>query len=637
MDEYNISYEIAAVIAYVVSGFFYFRRKHIEKGRHIIFTWLFCFAFGTLIFDVIGALSIDNQMDWIPVMVFNTVYYILKQGTVFFFLYYVISYLEMKEKIRIGKKLVMTIPAACMLMIILSNPITGILFSYTQTNSGWYYASGWARYVNYAVIIFYYLWACRYVSKEYKEYEKSLRMEVYVLSGLNVFALVFQLINKSYLVVDYSMSMSILVMVMMSLQRDNILDHETGLATKAHLDLTVRRMIYNEYPFHSVMVRLADYDLLTTSYGVTNAEAFVVATGKYLSGFVPLGSGFKVSNSCFVLNVDADEDVEKLERKILVGVNNSRVINDVEMTGTFFISRLSYPEKFKDIDTYNAYLTYFQKMKKMRYGMVSMDELKIRDKVRERRVEAAIERGLENHSFEVYYQPICTTEDQRFVTAEALVRLTDPELGPISPAEFIPISESNGTIIKIGRIVMEEVCRFGRNHDMDALGLEYLELNLSAVQCLQRDFIQFVDEITAKYEVPPSKICFEITETASNCAPAIFTENLAQLNERGFKLALDDFGTGYGNLQRMVTSSFAIIKFDKTMTNQICAEERLENMFITMKSMFHSMGSVVVAEGVETEEQYEMMKKAGCDYIQGYYFSQPLPEKEFVKFLEAHR
>lgn len=142
--------------------------------------------------------------------------------------------------------------------------------------------------------------------------------------------------------------------------------------------------------------------------------------------------------------------------------------------------------------------------------------------------------------------------------------------------------------------------------------------------------------ITSAHGVKSDLLSFEITETASNCAPVLFTENLNALRERGYRLALDDFGTGYANLQRLITSDFDIIKFDKEMTQRTCDDEKLHGLFEKMQNMFHSMDAKVVAEGVETEEQYLFFKEIGCDYIQGYYFSKALPESEFIEFMRTH-
>lgn len=219
------------------------------------------------------------------------------------------------------------------------------------------------------------------------------------------------------------------------------------------------------------------------------------------------------------------------------------------------------------------------------------------------------------------------------MTAEALVRLKDPKLGEISPTEFIPIAERSGLMITLGNYILEEVCKFISTHNMEELGLKYIEVNLSVVQCMQRDFMEIIHSTINKYKIDKKYICFEITETASNYAPEVFSTNLSMLVDDGHELALDDFGTGYGNLQRMVTTNFAIVKIDKEMIQQTCNSTQLKNAFAKMVSLFHSMNLRIVAEGVETEEQYNFLSKTGVDYIQGFYFSHAIPKDQFIQFL----
>lgn len=192
-------------------------------------------------------------------------------------------------------------------------------------------------------------------------------------------------------------------------------------------------------------------------------------------------------------------------------------------------------------------------------------------------------------------------------------------------------------IIEIGSYVLESVCTFIENNDMEQLGLEYIEVNLSVIQCLQRDFISYVLYTMKKHHIAAKYICFEITETAANCSPKTFTQHLERLHQSGFELALDDFGTGYGNLQRLMTSPFSVVKMDKDTTEKSCSDEKLKVAMQAMFDILHRLGKVVVAEGVETKEQYEILCKAGCDYIQGYYFSKPIPEEELKGFLLSRR
>lgn len=633
MITYNYDFDIAAIIIYIVVFLIYFKKKHIKNSQYYSFCIFIFTALFTAIWDIISAVMIEHQMYNAGLIVITTLYYLSLQAAIFSFVLYLVDCLVMKEMYTRRLKIHLFFPIFVMSLFILTNFFTGFIFRVDENG----YTTGPLQFLCYVVAVVYGVGAANYVIRNWKAYNPMLRFMVCNIFIINIAPVLIQtFILKDYLLLSFGFSVSAMLLLISGQEQEAVLDPETGMANKSYLSHVVSKMIFNKYEFSAILIRIADFDLITTTYGVNSSEEMIKEMALYLQNFAPLGKTFQVSDRSFVLIPKSNNDIEPMEDEIYEGLSKSWKINGAQIVCSVFVTRVDYPQRVHTLDEFNAHLTYFQKMHRMRFGVVAPEELEVKDKIRQQQVERAIQLGLENHSFEVYYQPICTTADQRFVSAEALIRLTDPELGPISPAEFIPISEKNGTIIQIGYFVLEEVCKFIAEHDMEALGIEYIELNLSAIQCLQRDFMGHVDEILQRHHIESRYICFEITETASNCAPAIFTENLDALTKRGHVLALDDFGTGYGNLQRLVTSSFGIIKFDKDMIQQTSAEERLRIPFTKMQSMIHSMDAKVVAEGVETEEQYEFLKAAGCDYIQGYYFSKPVPKLEYIEFLKEH-
>lgn len=630
MDIYNFDFDICAIVIYLIVILIYFRRKHLNNAKNHIFIALTAFALLTPVMDILSGYSIEHQLSEPVVQITTVLYYLTEQAATFCFFMYACVQLEMRRMISGLRKTIMATPVFWGTAIILTNPFHEMLFSYTDG----VYESGPLRIFSYLIPLIYFLWATFYCMKNREMLSREICYLMYCVTIINFIPMLVQFFNPTLLIHSFAVSISVFLLFLYTMKNDSVLDQATGLANKTYLAESVTKLMYNKFPFSSILVRIADYDLLTTSYGIRNTEKLMVEIAKFLQSFVHVGNAFQISNCCFVVNLTFGQDVEEMKKKIYDGLNCVWTVNSVEMVCSSFVTSISYPENCPTRESYRAYLTYFQKMHRMRYGIVPTAELGIKDKIRENRVELAIERAIKNQSFEVYYQPICTNADQKFMTAEALIRLTDPELGPISPGEFIPLAESNGTIIQIGDFVLEQVCKFVSSHDMDALGLHYLEMNLSTIQCLQRNFIETVDHITQKYKVPSSYICFEITETASNCSPAIFSENLQILKSRGYRLALDDFGTGYANLQRMITSDFDLVKFDKEMTQRTCADSKLQELFEKLLLMFHTLGIQVVAEGVETKEQFDFLKSIGNDYIQGFYFSPAIKPEEFVRFLE---
>ena len=254
----------------------------------------------------------------------------------------------------------------------------------------------------------------------------------------------------------------------------------------------------------------------------------------------------------------------------------------------------------------------------------------------ERETEQLILEAMENNRVEVFYQPIFSTSEQRFTSAEALVRIRDKEGNIIPPGVFIDIAEENGMILRLGEIVFEKVCCFIQKHPLEHYGLHYIEVNLSVVQCaydrLARDYIS----VMKKYSIDPENINLEITESASTNAKRTLLDNMETLMEYGVHFSLDDFGTGQSNLNYIVDMPVDIVKFDRSMTNAYFENGKAKYVMDAAIHMIHGMNMQIVSEGIETAEQYHTMEKLGISYIQGYYFSKPLPENDFIQFLETN-
>jgi EAL domain-containing protein (putative c-di-GMP-specific phosphodiesterase class I) len=289
------------------------------------------------------------------------------------------------------------------------------------------------------------------------------------------------------------------------------------------------------------------------------------------------------------------------------------------------------PKDFDDVDSLIALAdrNYIRNTETKVYVGEGLDQIK-----RYHKVERAVARGLENNNFVVYYQPIWDATSNKIHSCEALLRLFDDEIGFVSPEEFIRVAEDNGSIVEIGEFVFDEVCRFIVESDLREKEIEFVEVNLSAIQCLQSDLVERLVSILDKYRVPASAINLEITETAAVENEDVLKDTLEKLHKVGFSVSMDDFGTGYSNLMNIFNLSFEIIKIDKSILwnadDNVAGDIILENIANTIKQMDRR----IVCEGVETEEQCEKLKRIGVYYCQGYLFSRPIKRNELVEYVE---
>ena len=239
-----------------------------------------------------------------------------------------------------------------------------------------------------------------------------------------------------------------------------------------------------------------------------------------------------------------------------------------------------------------------------------------------------------NHRFEVYFQPQYHADNQTLRGFEALIRWKDDEKGFIPPSEFIPIAEKNGSIIPIGNYVLDRSVRqYAVWRDMYDVDFT-MSINISAVQYKREDFVDNVISVIKKYDVNPQNIELEITESILIDDFELVSNKLKVLRDFGIKISLDDFGTGYSSLSYLMKMPIDTLKIDKTFVDSVLSDNSTRIILDSILNMSHNMGFESIAEGVESENQYNYLNDKGCNVIQGFLLGKPLPAQEIQKVLE---
>ena len=244
-----------------------------------------------------------------------------------------------------------------------------------------------------------------------------------------------------------------------------------------------------------------------------------------------------------------------------------------------------------------------------------------------------IKKAIENDKVEVFYQPIYSIKEGKFVSAEALARLRDDTGNIIMPGRFIPVAEKYGLIEQIGERVFRKTCLALTSTNMRELGIRYVEVNLSIAQCENTKLASTYQKIMDEHSLSPNHINLEITESSALTNRGAMLDNMNSLISLGCEFSLDDFGTGESNLNYIMDMPVHIVKFDRSMTQEYFKSERAKIVMDATIRMIQQLGLRIVAEGIETKEQLDTMAALGIDYIQGYYFSKPLPQNEFLGYI----
>jgi EAL domain-containing protein (putative c-di-GMP-specific phosphodiesterase class I) len=237
------------------------------------------------------------------------------------------------------------------------------------------------------------------------------------------------------------------------------------------------------------------------------------------------------------------------------------------------------------------------------------------------RLESDLGPAIERGEFVAYYQPQVDLASAGLVGFEALARWRHPELGWISPAEFIPVAESNGAIVKIGRVMLEAACRDAASMP-DHVGMA---VNISVVQILKDEIVEAVRRVLAGTGLRPARLTLEITESVMMTAPDKVLDALKQLKTLGVRISLDDFGTGYSALSYLTQFAWDELKIDRIFIGRVWSDPINLTIIKAVKMLAQQMKAKITIEGVENLEQCDLLREIGCDTAQGYLFGAPAP------------
>jgi EAL domain-containing protein (putative c-di-GMP-specific phosphodiesterase class I) len=246
--------------------------------------------------------------------------------------------------------------------------------------------------------------------------------------------------------------------------------------------------------------------------------------------------------------------------------------------------------------------------------------------------EHSLHRALERHELMLHYQPVVEIDGVTTVGVEALIRWQHPDQGLMAPYRFIPVAEESGLIIPIGAWVLEQACHQLRHWNLEGRKGPQgsVEVNLSARQIDDPRIVATVEKILARTGLPPGCLTLEITESALMQDAASALGVLRALKGLGVLLAIDDFGTGYSSLSYLQRFPLDILKVDRMFVETLGSNAESEKIVSAVINLAHALGLQVVAEGVETTQQLQILRSLGCDLAQGFLFSRPLPAGEVV-------
>jgi len=397
-----------------------------------------------------------------------------------------------------------------------------------------------------------------------------------------------------------------------------------------------------EHSGHQVAVVAIDIDrfqLINESLGHDIGNELLVAFAGFLRGVVHEGDTVaRIGGNEFSILLESPSSTEEIT-DILNKLNQLLKENTFELAGQKVIVSLSmgvalYPND--DLEASNLIQCANAAMRKAKGLGGSQEHFYTNDmnrRVDDRlRMENDLREALEKGELELFYQPQVEASTRKIIATEALARWRHEEYGLVPPIRFIPLAEETGLIQPLGQYVMEHAIKQTKLWNQQGHNLS-VGINLSVRQFMQADLVEKMKLLIDKYQIDPANIDLEITETIVMQDAGNSINKMHSLKELGVKLSMDDFGTGYSSLSYLNQFPLDVLKIDRSFVKDISGNKNDGAIARAVIAMAHSMNLKVVAEGVETEEQFEFLNAHDCEVIQGYLISRPVPPQEFELLL----
>ncbi|OIQ26482.1 bifunctional diguanylate cyclase/phosphodiesterase [uncultured Vibrio sp.] len=423
---------------------------------------------------------------------------------------------------------------------------------------------------------------------------------------------------------------------MLRYKRDSLTDLLTGLPNRTSFfnDLEeIERDDSHDYAlFH---IDLDGFKSVNDSLGHSQGDKLLTAFAEHVSGLLfDFNKFYRLGGDEFAIVVKGGSDlgdlISETEHQLKYGYQPSFKIGNVPHHLGYSIGVALLAETQRDTDLWckNADIA-MNKAKHRGKNYIQWYDMELLDEtIREYQIEKELGQALGNHQLCLAYQPKVCCENDKIIGVEALIRWVHPELGMIPPSNFIPIAERSTQIIPIGRWVIEQACKQAKEW-VDAGQSYCVSVNVSTVQFVHDNIYQVISATLASTGLKPELLEVEITETTLMTQPDQVISTCEKLRDLGVKVSIDDFGVAYSSLNYLKQLPIDILKIDKSFVDD-CVTEHTDHMLVrTIIQMGHNLGKTVVAEGVETSEQLELLKGEECNVYQGYLFSKPLFIEDF--------
>ena len=640
---YNICFSVASIIVLIATlGIHLSEVQYYGKQSSI---------FGMLIFNglAMNFAGLSNDI-WILSPVYrefvtygaNCVILIIERICIYLMAYLSLRYVMALFHIEPDgflRKAILILPTVYSFACIASGLFTDFYFSFTPDGKIKYSYPA-AGTINIGVWL-YFIFAAYIVVRYIRTISSEKKVALIIYYFLMLGGIPIRILTRSSSIFEFSVSIALLLCVYTFQNPSEFIDKLSGAGTKKALDFSISTYLVQKKAFTVMGFFVERLSVIVGAEPTDASSGLLTQITDYLKELIPEGEVFYPDEGYYALilpDTYVEEDtIERIAEQIRKRFKEPWNLKDKEIHLSESPCAIGFPEEVDSLERFDDIRDVMKKaLLRRNREILRTADLNLKYVEHDRKIDNIVKHALEDGLLEVYYQPIYSPKTGKYISCEALVRLKDLKLGFISPAVFMPIAERNGAVLAIDRFVMSKVCEMMATTEASELGLEYVEVNLSIVDCIQTNMADNMLKIINKYAVDTSMINIEITETWEKGITSVVDQNIKKLMSAGVNFSMDDFGTGYSNIARIAFLPVRIFKLDKSIVQAAFDSETSYMVLFNLVRIIKSLKKEIVEEGVETAEQASQLIKFGVDHIQGFFYARPMPQKQFIEFLKEH-
>lgn len=626
------AFDLCAIVILLLTFFCMFYHKDLHKPQNKIFISMLSVCAITTGLDFIKTMffmhGLDGISDYSAVVYYAySIFHVLIPYMVFMYAVVVSGAAYGRKNLF---KAVYTVPVVGMVIALLLNSILNNYLFVVEKDGVFIDFRLRLFFVWYSAL--YLLSSFFYLIKYRRNFRKRKVISIMLFYACNSIACIIQIKVPVMHMEFFFLAISCLGLLFTIEDQGEVRNSISGVYTKEAFYEDVNMVINSGKKYELIVVKITNMHLITATLGYEksiNIQKFVaeklIALDKKLNIY-DLGEGkFGLTYNSFSSGWVGD--ISEIIRRMFTTAWD---YEGMELPFHAHVYKIIYPDDISSMEFLMDLINTNVRCDNEYTKVIEACEYKYIKRKQE--VMVALEKALEKETLQVYFQPIWDAAHDRIRSAEALVQLYDDKLGLISSEEFIPMSEENGSVVRVGQFVFEEACRLYSNYRLRDYGIEQIEINLSPIQCMQRNLTEQMKNVVKKYGISTSTINLEITESAFASNKDIFMQTIDKLSAQGFRFSLDDFGTGFSNAAVLPEIDFEYIKVDKSILWNSQKSRKAKILLEQMITLVQAMDMKTIVEGVETEAQKDYLLTRKIDYIQGFYFSKAIPVTEFVDF-----